>query len=178
MRKTILYIAASLDGYIARTDGSTEWLHDKDYTLEGEDFGYSSFLQGIDTTLMGHSTYKAVLGFDMPFPYPDKKNYVFSRSSGHRGTEHVQFVQEKAADFVKGLKQQEGKDIWLIGGGQLNTLFLNEGLLDDIILTYIPIVLGSGIPLFAGGARERKLRVKESRSYTNGFVQMHYQVSN
>ncbi|WP_162051566.1 dihydrofolate reductase family protein [Pontibacter pamirensis] len=172
MRKTVLYIAASLDGYIARPDGSTAWLHDEIYTIKGEDFGYSEFLQTIDTTLMGHSTYKVVLGFDMPFPYPDKANYVFSRSSGHTDTEHVKYISTDAAEYIQKLKQKPGKDIWLIGGGQLNTLLLNHNLIDEIILTYVPRVLGEGIPLFAPGAQETKLKVHSSKSYDNGFVQV------
>ncbi|RDV15637.1 dihydrofolate reductase [Pontibacter diazotrophicus] len=172
MRKIVLYIAASLDGYIARSNGSTAWLHDETYTIKGEDFGYSEFLQTFDTTLMGHSTYKVVLGFDMPFPYPDKENYVFSRSSGHTDTEYVQFISTDAVEFVQKLKQKPGKDIWLIGGGQLNTLLLNHNLIDEIILTYVPRVLGEGIPLFAPGAQEKKLKVRSSKSYDNGFVQV------
>ncbi|MCX2738408.1 dihydrofolate reductase family protein [Pontibacter anaerobius] len=171
MRKVTLYIAASLDGYIARPNGDTSWLHNEKYTLAGEDFGYSAFLQSIDTTLMGHSTYKAIQGFDAPFPYPGTTNYVFSRS-GHQGNEHVQFVQQDVAAFAKGLKQQQGQNIWLIGGGEINTLLLNAGLIDELILTSIPIILGNGIPLFAKGAQERQLQVLESQSYKNGFVQL------
>ncbi|GAB3541240.1 dihydrofolate reductase family protein [Pontibacter brevis] len=172
MRKVVLYIAASLNGYIARSDGSTEWLHDKAYAMKGEDFGYSDFMQTIDTTLIGHSTYKVILGFDMPFPYPYKANYVFSRSAGHPDTAHVKFVSTDAAGFVQQLKQQSGKDIWLIGGGQLNTLLLNHNLTDEVILTYFPMVLGQGIPLFAPGVQETKLKVSSSKSYRNGFVQI------
>ncbi|ARS37327.1 dihydrofolate reductase family protein [Pontibacter actiniarum] len=175
-RKLVLYIAASLDGFIARKNGDTSWLHDERYAIEGEDFGYRAFLQGIDTTLMGHSTYQAVLGFEIPFPYPDKTNYVFSRSQ-HPETEHVQFVQQGVPEFVQRLKQQPGQDIWLIGGGQVNTLLLNAGLIDEVVLTYIPIVLGSGIPLFAAGAREKQLQAQESRSFRNGFVQVSYSLT-
>ncbi|MEJ8757893.1 dihydrofolate reductase family protein [Pontibacter sp. H259] len=171
MRKVILYIAASLDGYIARPDGRIDWLENEDYKIEGEDFGYSNFLKNIDTTLMGHSTYKVVLGFDMAFPYTDKKNYVFSHSA-QQDTEYVEFVSTNAAEFIRKLKQEPGKDIWLIGGSQLNTLLLNAGLIDEIILTYIPIILGKGIPLFAQGASEKLLEVTDTESYTNGFVQL------
>ena len=171
MRKVILYIAASLDGYIARPDGRIDWLENEAYKIEGEDFGYSSFLQTIDTTLMGHSTYKVILGFDTPFPYPDKKNYVFSHSE-LPDTEYVQFISTNVAEFVKKLKQSPGKDIWLIGGSQLNTLLLNAALIDEIILTYIPIILGKGIPLFASGASEKLVQLKQSKNFSNGFVQL------
>jgi dihydrofolate reductase len=174
MRKLILYIAASLDGYIARTDGRIDWLENKTYTIAGEDFGYSDFMKTIDTTLMGHSTYKVVLSLGMSFPYPDKTNYVFSHTE-RPATEYVQFVTRNATGFVKQLKQETGKNIWLIGGSQLNTLLLNAGLIDEIILTYIPVVLGKGIPLFAPGASENMMRVTETQNYKNGFVQLNLQ---
>ncbi|WP_114777384.1 dihydrofolate reductase family protein [Botryobacter ruber] len=172
MRKIVLYIAASLDGYIARPDGNIDWLHDEAYTIPGEDFGYSSFLQTVDTTLMGHTTYQTVLGLDMPFPYPDKKNYVFSRNKSHQDTEFAAYVKEDAVEFLRKLKEGPGQDIWLIGGGQLNTLVLNTGLLDEIILTYIPVLLGKGIPLFAHGVQEAKMNRTTTKAFDNGFTQL------
>lgn len=173
MRKISLYIAASLDGYIARPDGDTSWLQDERYTLEGEDFGYNSFLQTIDTTLMGNHTYQDILGFEGPFPYQGKTNYVFSRSS-HPDTEYVRFVQQDPVGFVQRLRKQTGPGIWLIGGSQLNTLFLNARLIDEIILTCIPVILGDGVPLFAAGTTETYLQLQESKSYQNGFAQLTY----
>lgn len=175
MRKIILYIAASTDGYIARPDGNIDWLQDKKYNIPDEDFGYTAFLQTIDTTLMGHNTYKEVMGFDMPFPYPDLKNYVFSRLE-QEDTEFVSFVKDDVVDFIEKLKEQPGKDIWLIGGGQLNSVVLNAGLLDEIILTYIPIILGKGIRLFSEEANEHKLKLipTENKLYRNGFLQVRY----
>lgn len=171
MRKIVLYIAASLDGYIARPNGDTSWLEEEKYTLEGEDFGYSDFLKSIDTTLMGHSTYQVILCFGTPFPYAGKTNYVFSRTS-HPDTEHVKFIQKDVVAFVQQLKQQQGQDIWLIGGSQINTLLHNAGLIDEVLLTYIPVILGSGIPLLAAGAQESPLKLMSSKSYENGFVQL------
>ncbi|MHC2992628.1 riboflavin biosynthesis protein RibD [Pontibacter sp. HJ8] len=175
MRKIILYIAASTDGYIARPDGNIDWLHDKKYTIPDEDFGYTAFMQTIDTTLMGNTTYQQVLGFDATFPYPDLKNYVFSKSE-QQSTEAVTFVKDKVVDFIEQLKEQPGKDIWLIGGGQLNATVLNAGLLDEIILTYIPIILGKGIPLFSSETNEHKLKLipTENKLYRNGFLQVRY----
>lgn len=175
MRQVILYIAASLDGYIARPDGSIDWLEDEAYRLEGEDYGYNSFQQAIDTTLMGNSTYKVVKGMEMPFPYPDKTNYVFTRSS-HPEAEFVKFVQEDPVAFVKQLKKQEGKHIWLIGGGQLNMQLLNASLVDEMIITFVPLILGRGIPLFAGGVSERMLKVQDVATYRNGFVQVKFKL--
>jgi dihydrofolate reductase len=172
MRQVVLYIAASLDNYIARHDGDVEWLNSSDYSLKNEDYGYDKFLKTIDTTLMGHNTYKMILGFDMPFPYPDKTNYVLSRSAVNPDTEFVKFISGDITTFVQQLKNQKGQDIWLIGGGQINTVLLNKDLIDKIILTLIPITLGQGIPLFDGQAKETKFDLESSQSFENGLVQL------
>ena len=176
MRKITLYIAVSLDGYIARPSGSIDWLENEAYKLAGEDFGYSSFMQTIDTTLMGNNTYKVVKGFGTPLPFSDKTNYVFSRTA-HSDTEVIHFVHEDPVVFVKQLKQQPGEGIWLIGGAQLNMQLLNANLVDEMILTFIPLILGRGIPLFASGVSERMLLVQESKTYENGFIQVRYNLS-
>lgn len=172
MRQVVLYIAASLDNYIARPDGNVDWLSYPEYELPNEDYGYHDFYKTIDTTLMGNKTYQVLLGFDVPFPYPDKSNYVFTRSADHRDTEYVKFISGDIASFVKQLKSDNGKDIWLIGGGQINTLLLNHDLIDKIILTLIPMTLGQGIPLFDGQSRETKFDLESSQSYKSGLVQL------
>ena len=174
MRILKLYIAASLDGYIARLDDSIDWLENPEYTIEGQDYGYQNLLKSIDTTLMGYATYKVILGFDMPFHYADKTNYVFTRTAGRPASEHVSFIHEDPTDFVKSLKQKPGKDIWLIGGGQINTLLLNAGLIDEIYLTTLPIILGEGVPLFADGKQETKLELLRCETFPNGFIQAVY----
>lgn len=174
MRKVILNSAMSIDGFIAGPDGDVEWLHDADYELQGEDYGMAAFYKGVDTTLMGHSTYRAILGFDVPFPYPDTANYVFTRSPGHRDTEHVRFITGDVADFVRQLARQEGKDIWLVGGGKLNATLLERDLIDELQLTVIPCILGQGIPLFDGTGSKVNFRLTATRSYESGLVQMTY----
>ncbi|MCB0497160.1 MAG: dihydrofolate reductase [Cyclobacteriaceae bacterium] len=173
MRKVILYIASSLDGFIARKNGDIDWLEDPNYHLEDEDYGYYEFYNSIDTTLMGNKTYQQVLGFDVPFPYPGKTNYVFSRSQTG-SDENVQFVNADVSEFVKSLKQGDGKDIWLVGGGELNSILLSNGLIDKIILTMIPVKLGEGIPLFSGNVQISDFEMKGHKSYPNGFVQHVY----
>ncbi len=172
MRQVILYIAASLDNFIARPDGRVDWLSSPDFLIPGEDYGYQSFYQTIDTTLMGRSTYQFIMEQDVPFPYPDKKNYVFSRSSNMRDTDFVEYISKDPADLVRQLKQEDGADIWLIGGGQINTILLNNDLIDKIILTIIPMTLGEGIPLFHGSYKEVKLKLEASKSYQSGIVQL------
>ncbi len=108
MINVILYIAASLDNYIARQDGNVDWLDYPDYQLPNEDYGYPDFYKNIGTTLMGYNTYKIVLGFDVPFPYPDKTNYVFTRSTDKQDNEFVKFISGDIVEFVRQLKN--GKD--------------------------------------------------------------------
>jgi dihydrofolate reductase len=172
MRQLILYSAVSLDSFIARPDGNVDWLHYPDYELPNEDYGYTEFYKTIDTTLMGNNTYKVLLGFNVPFPYPDKTNYVFSRSAGIHDDKNVKFVTSDIVQFVRELRNGNGKDIWLIGGGQLNTLLLNNDLVDQVILTQFPIVIGEGIPLFDGKAKETRFDLERSKSYPSGLLQL------
>ncbi len=175
MRKLILYIATSIDGCIARPDGDVKWLEDPDFMIKGEDFGYQAFIDTIDTTLMGGETYKAILGFGVPWPYPDQKNYVFTRSD-YPANDHVTFIKEDIADFVKDLKQQKGKDIWLVGGGKINAIMIEAGLIDEMIISIMPITLGEGIALFSKVAHEEKFKLKSHKAYASGVVQLTYEL--
>ena len=172
MRKVILYIATSVDNFIARKDGSVDWL-EKTPNPDNLDYGYHSFYKSIDTTLMGNATYKEVLTFGIPFPYPDKTNFVFTRTPKADNSD-VSYISEDIPDFVSGLKKQEGDDIWLVGGGEINTILMNHGLIDEIIITRIPTILGEGIPLFAGAPHESELILKELEDFGNGVVQLIY----
>jgi dihydrofolate reductase len=169
MRKLILYTAISLDGFIARSDGNIDWLQDPAWTLAGEDYGYSDLMKTVDTTLMGGNTFRQLDDFDIPFPYSDKENFVFTRRTG-TGHEHVSFVRENFTGFVESLKKKKGRDIWLIGGGQLNGILHGYDLIDEYRLTFMPVFLGDGIPLFRHYAKEMRLRLISSRSYPNGIV--------
>lgn len=172
MRKVILYTAASLDNYIARPNGDIDWLQPDDKMQGDEDYGYSEFIETIDTTLMGNNTYNVIMGFNQPFPYPELKNYVFSRSVEKQETGYVKFISGNIAKFVQNLKEDKGKDIWLIGGGQVNRLMLRNNLIDKIILTIIPVVLGEGIPLFDRPSGEAKFDLENCKSYNTGLVQL------
>jgi len=132
-------------------------------------------MKNVDATLMGNKTYQQVLGFDMPFPYTGFENYVFTRQQNLTSDENVQFVSSDIVSFIQNLKNKPGKDIWLIGGGQLNTILLDADLIDEMIITILPIVLGEGIPLFAPTAKEKVLHLVEAKAYENGFVQLIYQ---
>ena len=166
MRRLKLYTAASLDGYIAGPNGEIDWLD-----VGGDlDYGYAEFYESIDTTLMGSLTYRVALSVP-DFPYPDKTNYVFTRSPSQPDTEHVRFISGDIAGFVRSLKEQTGEGIWLVGGGQINTAMLNAGLIDEVVLTSFPVVLGHGIPLFAPGAARSRFETTGCETYETGLVQ-------
>ncbi|MCB0570755.1 MAG: dihydrofolate reductase [Phaeodactylibacter sp.] len=171
MRRIRLYIAASLDGFIARRDGAIDWLSSVEKA--GEDYGYTEFLGSIDTTLMGYATYAQVLTFGA-FPYSEQKNYVFSRQQRPPDGNPVTFVAEDPAAFVSRLRQQPGGDIWLIGGGQLNAVLLQAGLVDELILSIIPVALGDGIPLFGGQPATAQWKLLEHKVFDTGLVQVKY----
>lgn len=172
MRSVICYIASSLDGYIARPDGSLDWL-----PLAGgeEDYGYAEFYASVDTILMGRKTYDLVKSFGT-YPYEGKEAYVFSRSQGGQNDRHARFISDDPGVFISEVKRKSGRDIWLVGGGQILRAVLEAGQLDLIILTIIPILIGSGIPLFPATKGDHPLRLVRSRAYPNGLVQVEYQV--
>jgi dihydrofolate reductase len=167
MRKLILYSAVSLDGYIAGPNHEIDWL------FSGGDYGYKAFYESIDTTLSGYNTYSLALSFGN-FPYPDKTNYVFSRQHQHRENTPVNFIQEDPAGFTIHLKEQPGKDIWLVGGGQINTVMMNAGLIDTLIISVHPIILGKGIPLFAGSPERSSLKLTHTITFPDGLLQATY----
>lgn len=169
-----MFSALSLDGYVARADGNIDWLTSFP-NPEKLDFGYGAFIKTIDVTLMGNKTYQQVISFDIPFPYADKKNFVFTRRKDQVNTEFVEFVSEDPAGFVHDLKQGAGGDIWCIGGGQINGLLVEHDLIDELYLHVIPVVLGEGIPLFDGRrAVEKQFLLKGSHVYYNSILELRY----
>lgn len=173
-RKTILYSAMSIDGFISTVDGGVEWLDDYD-PPPGEDYGYGAFYSSLDTTVMGRKTYEKVMSFDIPFPYPDTTNYVITRNTSKKNNQDVQFKTDPI-QLIRQLKEKkEGKNIWIVGGGELNTILLKHELIDELILSIIPIVLGTGIPLFKNGGLMKKFGVDNVKEYPNGVICVTYQ---
>jgi dihydrofolate reductase len=172
-RSLVVFIASSLDGYIATKDESLDWL----FQVEGEgDNGYSEFYDTVDTVLMGKKTYDWIMKHESgEFPYKNKECYVFTRSS-IEDTENVKFINGDLADFTNQLKSQNGKNIWMVGGGEVLQIFFKENLVDEIILTLAPVVIGNGIPLFNEGDYHLDLRLKGTRTF-NQFVELHYIVN-
>ena len=176
MRKVKLYIAASLDGFIARKDGKLDWLEGIP-NPDKHDYGYHAFYDSVDTVLMGRLTYSEILGFDVDWPYGNCKSAVFSKNENLEiSTPNTHLINNDVKGYVNQLRQQPGKDIWLVGGGGLLTSFLNDGLIDEMIVCITPVIIGEGIPLFPNVPKETKLELIESTSYDTGFVSMSYRV--
>lgn len=175
MRKIVAYIAISLDGKIADSDFGVEWL-DQVPNPEHTDYGYADFFAGIETTIMGNSTYRQVLGFGQPFPYASKTNYVLTRDRSQERDENVTFIYEDPVAAIGQIKAQPGNNIWLIGGGQVNSLCLKSGLLDELIVFVMPVVVGKGVSLFSDERHMRLLELKETKSYRSGVVELRYTV--
>ena len=171
MPTVILYIASSLDGYIARADGSIDWLS---FVESPEtDYGYAEFYAGVDAIAMGSRTYEQVLSFD-EWPYPDKQTFVFTHRPLAQIAEDVTFTDEDPNEFVAGLDAAGIRTLWLAGGGDLVASFMQQRLIDEYIISIVPIVLGDGIPLFKGPLPEHRFQLLESTDYLSGLVQLHY----
>ncbi len=171
MRKVVLFIAMSLDGYIATKEDSLEWL----FQTEGEgDNGYSEFYETVDTIILGRRTYDWILDMEGDnFPYKGRQCFVFS-GSRQGEDKNVRFFHGDITDFITKLKQEEGKDIWVVGGGELLQHFISNRLVDEWIITIAPTVLGDGIPLFKKNDFETRLRLKGVRR-SNQFAELHYE---
>lgn len=166
----VLYIATSLDGYIARPDGRIDWLPAIDPMVE--DYGYNAFYETIDALVMGASTYEQVLSFG-EWPYPGKPTYVLTRRSRTSSQPEVVFVQDGMAALQHQINQANYRRVWVVGGGQIVSAFLQQDLLDEFIITVMPILLGAGIPLFQS-IPERQLQLVQSRAFAFGAVELIY----
>ena len=175
MRRIKMFIASSLDGFIAREDGSIDWLFTDD------DYGYQEFYESVDAVIMGRKTFEKGLELGGGInPTRDKKNYVFSRNQqslgGMEKDDEVEFVGKDVRKFVEKLVDSSGKDIWLVGGSEIISILLKADLLHDIILSIHPKILGKGIPLFKNTEKEMILKMINSKAFDSGLVQLHYTI--
>lgn len=169
-RKVVLFIAMSLDGYIAAKEDSLEWL----FQVEGEgDNGYSEFYETIDTIILGRRTYDWLIDKEgINFPYKDANCYVYTNS--YKGkNEFVEFVNEDPVSFIHRLKEGEGKNIWIVGGGNLLQDFIKQDLVDEFIITVAPVLVGRGIPLFYEFDMQKELKLLDIKRH-NQFAELHY----
>jgi dihydrofolate reductase len=178
-RKIIVSIATSADGFIARPDGSVDWL---DRPRPNGNYGMGAFYRSIDTILWGRKTYDVALEFQKKGVAgsafdPKLKNYVFTRTLPPSGApKGVEFVNKPVKAFAAGIRATEGKDIWVMGGAGIIASFLDEGEIDEFILNVIPILIGEGIPLLAPRHRTVPLNLVASTKFADGLVKLHYSV--
>lgn len=176
MKKIILYIAASLDQRIAEPDGGLDWLTGFP-NPEKTDYKYHDLLASVDTVIMGGKTYRELLNMDVIWPYPNQHTYVVSHHDW--GTkENISFITENIIETIYELRNQEGKDIWLVGGGELISMLLAADLVDEMRITYIPIILGKGIPLFPEQPKESKWELTGNKTYNSDVLMVEYRKKN
>jgi len=171
MRELKYHVATTVDGFIGHEDGSVDgFLEEGDHATE--------FLEALKNdygvVLMGRKTYEFGLRLGVTDPYPWLEQYVFSRTMEGSPDPNVALVSENIIDFVRGLKKETGKDIYLCGGAELAATLFAEELIDEIVLKVNPVLFGSGIPLFSAVVEQTALEPIGSRSYDNGVVLLRY----
>ena len=172
-RKLILYISMSVDGFLATKDDDLSWLSIVD--KEGEDYGYNKFNDSVDTYIVGRKTYEKIIELSGGiFPQAEKhKCYVLTRKE--RATENgVTFYNEDVEKLISKLKKEKGKNIYCDGGGQIVKLLRDKNLIDEYIISVIPVILGDGKRLFVGESPMINLKALSSRQYESGLIQLHY----
>jgi dihydrofolate reductase len=173
-RKIIVNIATSLDGYVARPDGNLDWLTER--PAPKGFYGLPEFERSIDAKILGRKTFDRSLQMGARFS-GDAVHYVFSRRPAPASVPAgVIFVTESIRVFSKRLRGQPGKNVWLMGGGEIIGAFLDEDAIDEFIITVVPIFIGEGIPLVAPMHRDMGLRLVGVQQYPDGVVQLHYEM--
>ncbi|HWN75769.1 MAG TPA: dihydrofolate reductase family protein [Candidatus Udaeobacter sp.] len=171
MRKVVLGLGISLDGYIARLDDSVDFLFmPKDYSM-------GPFFRTVDTAIMGRKTYDAGLkmGGGGSFGGSSRAYYVMSRSQPPGERDGVTFTNQAPAELIAQIRKRRGKNIWHMGGGELAREFLKADLVDEIYLGVVPLLLGEGLPLFPSGFPERNFALLENKSYSKGLITLKYE---
>jgi dihydrofolate reductase len=172
-RKIIVSIATSADGYIARKDGSFDWL---DRPMPEDHYGMDKFVESIDTILWGRKTWDQAVEMGNTAMSGVKANFVFSRQPKHSTTPNLEFISQPVGEFSERLRSESGKDIWIMGGGQLIASFLDAGQIDEFIIHVIPVFIGEGIPLIHPAKRTIPVELIDSKRFPDGVVHLHYGV--
>ena len=171
MRKVILGLAVSLDGYIEGPNGEYDWC------FTDQDYGLSAFFKRIDSIFMGRKSYEVAQSNSGGGENPWKgiTTYVFSKSLKEVKGEDVRLLSGDAEEQVRKMRAQPGKDIWLFGGAELTTFFINRGIVDEMWLSVHPVLLGAGKPLFQNIRERKNLKLIEHKVYETGLVSLVYQ---
>ena len=167
MRKVVLGLGISIDGYIARLNGAVDFL------FMPRDYSMASFFKTIDTAIMGRKTLDAALKMGGSFG-SSMPAYVFSRSRSAGERDGIVFTNESPAALIRKLRERPGKNIWLMGGGELARDFLKADLVDELHLGVVPVLLGEGIPLFPAGFPQRDFALIENKTYSRGLIALQY----
>ena len=172
--KLSMYVAISLDGFIAKTDGNIDWLAEDvsfEDTLNDED--YKAFYDSTDALVMGGKTYRQLLTFG-DWPYPGKKTIVVSRTEKRSDLSDVFFSDASAEQIAERLELEGHQHVWILGGGEIHSMFLNAGLIDEMRIFVMPKILGEGIPLFAPPVSDGKWKLLETKHWRKNIVELHY----
>jgi dihydrofolate reductase len=171
MRRIVLGLGISLDGYIARPDGSVDFL------FMPKDFSMAPFFKTCDVAIMGRKTLEAGLrlGKTDTIATPGLTCYVFSRTLPPGERNGATVVNESPKSFVASLRKRKGKNIWHMGGGELGVEFLKDDLIDELYLGVVPKLIGEGIPLFPSAFPERRFRLLENKSFSQGLISLKYE---
>ena len=177
-RKIVAYLAVSADGYIARPDGDVEWLNRRPHTI---DYGYAKFYKSVDAVLLGRGTYDWAVRYMRKHPGKPvfdarMPHYVFTKRPPKRVLPGVKFTSQSARVVARRLHAARGKNIWMMGGGQLIASFLDAGEIDEFDLHVIPVLIGKGIALIAPRHRDIELRLISAKKYADGVVRLRYEV--
>jgi len=169
MRKVIYGVGISLDGYIARPDGSVDFLFmPKDYSM-------AAFFKRIDVAVMGRKTYEVGMKLSGgKISSPGMACYVFSKTLPSDSPGGVTVVRETPKAFMEGIQKRKGKDIWLMGGGELTRVFLRDDLVDELYLGIVPTLIGEGISAFPAGFPQRDFKLLENKTYSKGMIGTSY----
>lgn len=174
MKKVILYIAVSLDGYIADRNGSVDWIKGQDDSVEPEDT-FTPFFDSIDTVIMGKRTYDQIVSELSPdqWPYTGASTFVITHDDKSIDTEHIRFRNMSASHLVDELRQQSGKNIWICGGAQIANQLIAKDMIDTYHIAVIPVILGRGIKLFDTTEHKIDLALACTKEY-NGIIELTY----
>lgn len=169
-----LYIATSLDGFIATSEGGIDWL--SAIETPEEDYGYKAFYDSVDAIVMGRRTYDQVLGFG-DWPYPGKSSYIMTHQPLTADWPEVKATAQSPSELVAILQSEGYRRVWLVGGAALATAFRAEGLIGEYILSVIPILLGEGISLFGSPGPRTELQLHSAETFGSGVVQLTYRAA-
>lgn len=166
MRKVILAVAVTLDGFIEGPQGEFDWC------FTDQDYGMNDFLRNVDAVFYGRKSYELMMKWEGGNPFARMRSYVFSNTL--KPENGFELISGDVIARVKEIKASEGKDIWLFGGASLLTTFINAQLLDEVWVSVHPLLLGGGKPLFSGLAGRIPLTLLETKSYETGLVSLRY----